>query len=132
MFNDPHLRSRVDLHQDPIHWIPADDFADIFRFVDARKRRPGGGGGGGGDGGGDGGNDGGGDENSCEGGGEPQALTVDEVWNLEKDWYVGDGDDDSDGGGVREVLDLLDHEGNLPWDYDSGKPLYKYVGRSLQ
>ena len=34
VYNDPHLRTRVDLHQSPIRWIPANDFKDIFTFID--------------------------------------------------------------------------------------------------
>ena len=84
VYNEPHLRARVDLHKDPIHWIPAKDFNHVFRFMDLKRR----GGGGEGEGG------------STEGG--------------------------RVGGGVSEVWILVEEEGNIPWDLDSEKPLYKY------
>ena len=36
-----------------------------------------------------------------------------------------------EGGGVAEVWDLVEEEGNIPWDLNSKKPLYKYSMRKL-
>ena len=92
IYNEPHLRSRLDLHRDPVHWVPADDFTDVFCFIDRTKGGNDVRGGGGGEGGGGGGGGG-------SGGGAK--------------------------GGVGEVWDLVVDQGNQPWDYDTGKPLYK-------
>ena len=83
MYNEPHLRSRIDLRQNPVHWIPATDFDDVFRFIDRTSQG----------------------ERDGRGGGER-----------------GRG---APPGGVGEVWDLVIEQGNLPWDYDSEKPLFK-------
>lgn len=43
VYNEPHLRARVDLKSDPIKWIPATKFDGVFRFLESNQGEAGGG-----------------------------------------------------------------------------------------
>ena len=37
MYNEPHLRTDVDLDATPALWIPATDFSEVFHYEDLRE-----------------------------------------------------------------------------------------------
>jgi len=76
IYNQPNLRARIDLHNDPIRWVPAKDFDEVFQYRHS---------------------------------------------NAEK------GREAAKSGGVHQIWDIVEEEGNKPWNYDSEKPLYRCI-----